>query len=278
MESRSKTARCSGLFVLLALVAAPLGAQVETVQRIAGMVAIAADEYGKALDAQGKLVSNEEYQEAAGFLSEAKTSAGRLPAERRGAGAILDSLIAAVNAKRPVVEIKALASRFASALGSGAALDLPRLPLDPDSGGRIYASTCAACHGARGMGDGPSAKGMNPAPPAIGSLSSLGRCVSKACKACGPPVELPMAITSGMATPGWRSTIGSFGAWLSLIAPGAGLALGSRRASVPGGAGRGRSAPSWSRRAPASALTLATSSSLKACVPLMALVEVGLAT
>src|SRR5689334_5965235 len=173
MESRSKMARCSGLFVLLALVAAPLGAQVETVQRIAGMVAIAADEYGKALDAQGKLVSNEEYQEAAGFLSEAKTSAGRLPAERRGAGAILDSLIAAVNAKRPVVEIKALASRFASALGSGAALDLPRLPLDPDSGGRIYASTCAACHGARGMGDGPSAKGMNPAPPAIGSSSFM---------------------------------------------------------------------------------------------------------
>jgi high-affinity iron transporter len=174
MKNRSKMARCSGLLVVLALVAAPrAGAQVETVQRIAGMVAIAADEYGKALDAQGRLVSNEEYQEAAGFLSEARASAGRLPAERRGAGAILDSLIAAVNAKRSVADVKALAFRFAAALGSDAALDLPKVPLDPDSGGRIYASTCASCHGARGMGDGAAAKGMNPAPPAIGSATLM---------------------------------------------------------------------------------------------------------
>jgi high-affinity iron transporter len=163
-----------GLFVFLGLGAAPLSAQVETVQRIAGMVAIAADEYGKGIDAQGKLISIDEYREAVGFLSDARTSAGRLPAERRGAGAILDSLIGAVNAKRPPAEVKALASRFATALGSGAALDLPKLPLDPDSGGRVYASTCASCHGARGLGDGPAAKGMNPAPPPIGSASFMG--------------------------------------------------------------------------------------------------------
>src|SRR3954468_9600070 len=169
MEFPSKMGGCAGLFVFPAVAAAPLGAQVETVQRIAGMIAIAADEYGKGIDAQGRLISNEEYQEAVGFLSEARTSAGRLPADRRGSAAILDTLIAAVNAKRPAGEVKALAARFAAALGSDAALDLPRLPLDPDSGGRIYASTCASCHGARGMGDGAAAKGMNPAPPAIGS-------------------------------------------------------------------------------------------------------------
>src|SRR3954469_1839685 len=106
MEFRSKMARCAGFFIFLALAAAPLGAQVETVQRIAGMVAIAADEYGKALDAQGRLISNEEYQEAIGFLTEARASAGRLPAERRGAGAMLDSLIAAVNAKKSVADVK----------------------------------------------------------------------------------------------------------------------------------------------------------------------------
>jgi high-affinity iron transporter len=173
MEFRSKMARCMGFFIFLAFAAAPVGAQVETVQRIAGMVAIAADEYGKGIDAQGRLISNDEYQEAVGFLSEARTSAGRLPAERRGPAAILDSLIAAVNSRRPVAEVKALASRFAAALGSGAALDLPKLPLDPDSGGRIYASTCASCHGPRGMGDGAAAKGMNPAPPAIGTATFM---------------------------------------------------------------------------------------------------------
>ena len=174
MQFRQKTARCLGFLVLLGSGAVQaVGAQVETVQRIAGMVAIAVDEYGKALDAQGRLVSNEEYQEALGFLTEARASAGRLPAERRGAAAMLDSLIAAVGARRPVADVKQLASRFAVALGSGAALDVPKVPLDPDSGGRVYASTCASCHGPRGMGDGPMAKGMNPAPAAVGSSAFM---------------------------------------------------------------------------------------------------------
>jgi high-affinity iron transporter len=152
------------------LATAPARAQVETVQRIAGMVAIAADEYGKAMDASGRLVSQMEYQEAVDFLAEAKNSSGRLPAERRGAAAILDSMITAVNAKAAVAEVKGFASRFAQALGSAAALDLPRVKIDPDSGARLYAANCASCHGALGMGDGPMAKGMNPAPPDIGNF------------------------------------------------------------------------------------------------------------
>src|SRR5688572_13704513 len=174
MKFRSRFARCLGLLLFSAFGAAPLGAQVETIQRIAGMVAIAADEYGKAMDANGRLISEMEYQEAVDFLGEARVSSGRLPAERRGAAAILDSMIAAVNAKRLVSEVKGFASRFALALGSAAALDLPRRPLDPDSGARVYAANCASCHGARGLGDGPMAKGMNPGPPAIGSADFAG--------------------------------------------------------------------------------------------------------
>ena len=52
MKSRPTLARCLGFLVLSALAAARAGAQVETVQRIAGMVAIAADEYGKGIDAR----------------------------------------------------------------------------------------------------------------------------------------------------------------------------------------------------------------------------------
>src|SRR3954470_1787535 len=152
MNFRSKIARWLGVLVFSAVAAARLGAQVEPVQRIAWLTAIAADEYGKAIDPQGRLISNEEYQEALGFLGDAKTSATRLPADRRGAAAILDTLIAAVNAKHSVVEVRALASRFANALGSGAALDLPKVPLDADSGGRIYVAMCSSCHGPRGLG------------------------------------------------------------------------------------------------------------------------------
>jgi high-affinity iron transporter len=173
MKYRSQIARWLGVLVFSALAAAPLRAQVEPVQRLGWIIAIAADEYGKAIDAQGRLISNEEYQEAVGFLSDAKLSASRLPADRRGAGAILDSIVAAVNARHSVAEVRALASRFASALGSGSVLDLPKAPLDPDSGGRIYAATCASCHGPRALGDGPAAKGMTPAPPAIGSATFM---------------------------------------------------------------------------------------------------------
>ncbi|HET9425910.1 MAG TPA: FTR1 family protein [Gemmatimonadaceae bacterium] len=170
MKSGFRMARWVGITALLGLITAfsSASAQVETIQRIAGMVAIAADEYGKAFDPQGRMVSVDEYQEAVVFLGEARASAGRLPSERLGAAAILDSMIAAVNAKRPVAEIKGLASRFAGALGSAAALDLPRQRLNPDSGGRIYASTCAGCHGVRGLGDGPLSVGMNPPPAAVG--------------------------------------------------------------------------------------------------------------
>jgi hypothetical protein len=151
MKFGSKMARCPGLLILLAF-AAPLGAQVETVQRIAGMVAIAADEYGKGIDSQGRLISIEEYQEAVGFLSEARTSAGRLPAERRGSSAILDTMIAAVNARRPVTEVKALAARFAAALGSGAALDLPKPPNCPSIRIRVHVFTPRHARAAMGHG------------------------------------------------------------------------------------------------------------------------------
>src|SRR4051812_33715603 len=110
MKFRSNIARWLGVIGFLGMGASAAAAQVATVQRIAGMVAIAADEYGKAIDGQGRLVSIEEYQEAVGFLAEAKASAGRLPSERRGAAAILDSIITAVDAKRPVGEVKAIAA------------------------------------------------------------------------------------------------------------------------------------------------------------------------
>jgi high-affinity iron transporter len=148
-------------------------AQVETVQRIAGMVAIAVDEYGKAVDGRGKLISAEEYSEAVGFLTEARGAAARLPTDRRAAGAILDSVITAVNAKAPPADVQTIAKRFAAALGSAAALDLPKGPLDPDAGKSIYATDCSSCHGERGLGDGPAAKGLNPPPAQIGSAAFM---------------------------------------------------------------------------------------------------------
>jgi high-affinity iron transporter len=58
---------------------------------------------------------------------------------------------------------------FLAALGADAALDLPTKPVDLAAGARLYAQHCAACHGARAMGDGEAGRRMNPPPPALGS-------------------------------------------------------------------------------------------------------------
>ncbi len=46
----------------------------------------------------------------------------------------------------------------------------PMNPLKPTirnlaTGARLYREHCAACHGAKGLGDGPAGKGLSPTPP-----------------------------------------------------------------------------------------------------------------
>jgi high-affinity iron transporter len=86
---------------------------------------------------------------------------------------LLDSIVAAVSAKRPPSELATLNRRFAAALGSEAALDLPNGPIDLANGRAIYERSCASCHGMRGLGDGPAAGALNPKPPAIGSAQAM---------------------------------------------------------------------------------------------------------
>jgi mono/diheme cytochrome c family protein len=50
------------------------------------------------------------------------------------------------------------------------------VPLDGESlarGGEIYSANCAACHGDGGMGDGPAAASLNPAPAPIAHTSLM---------------------------------------------------------------------------------------------------------
>ena len=160
--------------LLFSLFATPARGQEHPARRVASIVGVAVEEYGKAVDEDGRLVSRIEYQEATDFLADARSVADRIAgSEGAHAREILDSLVAAVRAKRPPGEVAAMHARFANALGAAGALEMPRRALDLARGRSIYERSCASCHGVLGMGDGPAARGMKPAPPALGSDTAM---------------------------------------------------------------------------------------------------------
>ena len=161
--------------VLVALAVTPsLHAQEGPAKRLSSIVGVAVEEYGKAIDANGRLVSDIEYHEAVSFLQDAKEVAARLSGARASAvQAVLDSLTAIVVARRPPKDLAALHERFSAALGTEGALDLPTRVIDLTEGKSIYERNCASCHGALGQGNGPASVGMNPPPPAIGTRDAM---------------------------------------------------------------------------------------------------------
>lgn len=168
MSLPAKLFRAAAVFATLA---SALRAQTPThpIQRVANIVSVAVEEYAKGIDANGRVISVDEYNEAVGFLNDAKAAAGRLPGNRALPSAILDSIIAGVAAKKPPAFVLELNKRFATSLGSEAALALPTRAVDLAEGRALYESSCASCHGQLGRGDGALASTMNPRPPAIGT-------------------------------------------------------------------------------------------------------------
>jgi high-affinity iron transporter len=160
------------LLALVCTLAGPARAQDMTAS-IAKTVLVAIDEYGKGMDATGRVLLQEEYDEAVMFLAEARKKAERLPSERAGARAIIDSLIAAVAAKKPPSEVAELGRRFEASLGSAGQLEMPSQPLNIATGRALYQKECAICHGPTGGGDGPGGRALRPPPPAIGDRIAM---------------------------------------------------------------------------------------------------------
>src|SRR5438309_6065716 len=117
MNFRAKLGRAVAVFALIG-VPSLIGAQEQhPVQRVANIVSVAVEEYGKGIDEKGRLISAAEYQEAVDFLSDARRVAERLPGDRGPAArAVLDSIVTAMKAKQPPAVLAELDKRFVAAL------------------------------------------------------------------------------------------------------------------------------------------------------------------
>jgi high-affinity iron transporter len=171
-----RTARATILLAisLLFLPLAGLRGQERPAQRVASIVSVAVAEYSLGVDENGRLISDLEYNEAVSFLADAREVAVRLSGDKAElVRSLLDSLSAAVSARRPPSKLAAIHAEFIQALGADAALDMPSKRLDIAEGRALYNANCASCHGATGMGDGAQAKGMQPPPPALGDAAGM---------------------------------------------------------------------------------------------------------
>lgn len=149
-------------------------AQDRPAKRLADIVSVAFEEYATGIDSAGRLISDVEYGEAVEFLANAREVATRLSGEGADSARIfLDSISALVQRRVPPADVAPWVDQFMTSLGADAALDLPTRAVDLAAGERLYQQHCSSCHGARGLGDGPAATGMEPPPPALGSAEAV---------------------------------------------------------------------------------------------------------
>jgi high-affinity iron transporter len=159
-----------GVSILSLMAATSLSAQENPAKRLSSIVGVAVEEYAKAVDASGNLVSKDEFEETSGFLVDARQVATRLSGyEAPATRAILDTLITAVATRQPPAAVRNIHRLFSASLGTAGAMDLPSGALDTAEGHTLYVKNCSTCHGMAGAGDGPSAHTLSTAPPGIGA-------------------------------------------------------------------------------------------------------------
>ncbi len=160
--------------LLATLTSAPTaaGAQDAPARRLGNIVGVAIDEYGKGVDASGRIVLQLEYDEAVAFLSDARALTSRVTDNRAAElASLVDEMRTAVDRRRPPAEIALIQARFVQLLGPDASLDYPTAAVSLTAGKSLYDQRCASCHGASGGGDGFAAARLEPAPTAFSDRS-----------------------------------------------------------------------------------------------------------
>lgn len=115
----------------------------------------------------GQVIKQEEYAEQRDFAAQALTLLGQLSpvSEQEVLVQQARELLAHIEAKASGTVISTLANQLLVRVIEAWKLSVaPRQAPDLRRGETLFVQHCAACHGTQGKGDGPLAKGMDPAP------------------------------------------------------------------------------------------------------------------
>ncbi len=115
----------------------------------------------------GQVKDQSEYEEQLEFAGQVQTLAAALPEHKDRAQfqAEASTLLKLIQAKAPGNDISATALRLRQALIQAYAVaTAPKQAPDLARAAALYADNCAACHGARGLGDGVQGAALEPKP------------------------------------------------------------------------------------------------------------------
>lgn len=156
------------LLLLLTLVfqAPAVGATEDKAQTVVHLLDYVGVDYPETVS-KGAVKDAAEYQEQREFAGQVLALLGELPEVAgkeslvRGATALIDR----IDAKAPGTEVSVAARELAAEVIQRYQLSVaPRRAPDLIKAASLFQAHCAACHGAQGRGDGPTSRGMNPAP------------------------------------------------------------------------------------------------------------------
>lgn len=225
----------TGLLAVLAALHAPAGPdqgdQAPTVRRIAATAALAAQEYDIGVEG-GRVIAAAEVEEATLFLTEARRTAGLLPAiAAKPAIAELDQLLAMVARVAPPESVTVRARLLAEGLASRFQVSLEDVPARApllSRGAEVYQAQCASCHGTVGRGDGAASAGLSPVPSDLTDFRNL---------ADRTPLDFYRRVTigvAGTAMPAFESRLSAEERWAVALYASA-LRLPAARGEVPTG-------------------------------------------